>query len=326
MELRVSRPSRPAWAGFLVVLAGLLVFGATFQPGPVARRTGSSRIAPFVRGYIAAAVVAGRAQTPSLVALPRPRAHDVFLPRVAVWLLDLATNTPGARVLTDLSGRFTLPTGPGRYRVCWKADGFPSGCADAIVSVGNVPVHVSTVRIPLPKGDERNVAVFGSVQLADGGGFRLLEPFADLNVFGRVRLLDAARQTRHEALVNNFGEYLLPQVPTRAQVYLVAQVEHGEGLQELQHQANLAGAPVHRIDLTIANAAPRVEPLVPLQADSGLRLHVAAPGETVTLAAQAKDPDGDALEYRWLLDPGAGLLDTPTGAQVKWRLPQADGD
>lgn len=324
MESRFSRPTRPAWAGFLVGMAGLLAFGAAFQPGPVTHRA-VPQIKPFVRGYIAAAVVVGRPARPSLVALPRPRPHDVFLPRVKVHLLDLSSNTPGDSTGTDLSGRFTLPAMPGRYRVCWRAAGFPPGCANDIVSVGTAPVHVSTVRIPLPKADG-SATVFGSVQLADGDGFRLLEPLADLNVFGRVLLLDAARQQRYEALVNNFGEYLIPQVPVRAQVYLAAQVERGEGVQELRPQANLAGAPVHRIDLTIANSAPHVEPLVPLQAGSGRRLHVAAPGETVALAVEAKDPDGDALHMRWLLDPGAGLIDTNTGAQVKWSLPTSDGD
>jgi cytochrome c5 len=321
MGIRFIRPGRSVRAGFLGAAVGLMALGAAFQDTPVAHKA-KSQIRPFVRGYIAAAVVEGRPR-PSLVAVPRPRAHDVFLPKVAVHLLDLATNTPGDRITTDLSGRFTLPARPGRYRVCWKADGFGSGCANDIVSVGNDPVHVSTVRIPLPKVDGV-AAVFGRVRLADGGELRLLEPLADVNVFGRVVLLDAAKKEHYEALVNNFGEYLVPQVPTRAQIYLAARVEKGEGVQELRPQANLAGAPVHRIDLTVGNSAPRVEPLVPLAA-SGRRLQVASPGETVSIKAQAGDPDGDPLEFRWLLDPGSGKLSATSGASIQWTLPSGDG-
>jgi hypothetical protein len=76
-----------------------------------------ARVSPFVRGYIA-------------VSVPRPgrpepvgRGHDVFIPRVEVVLRDARDDTVGKPVTTDLSGRFTLPASPGRYRVCWKAEG-----------------------------------------------------------------------------------------------------------------------------------------------------------------------------------------------------------
>ncbi len=322
MDIRFRRPA--AWrAGALGAVAGLLVLGAAFQDVPAPRKAGPSQIRPFVRGYVAAAVAEGRQPLATAVVVRR-RLHDVFLPKVAVHLLDLATNTPGDRVTTDLSGRFTLPARPGRYRICWKADGFGSGCADDVVSVGNSPVHVSTVRIPLPKPD-KTAAIFGRVRLSDGQSFRLLEPLGDLNVFGRVLLLDSSRKQRFEALVNNFGEYLIPQVPTRERLFLSARVERGEGEQELHPQANLAGAPVHRIDLAIRNSAPRLAPLVPQSAGSGRRVQVAAPGETVVLKAQVTDPDGDAVEYRWLIEPGSGVLGASTGEAVKWTLPTLDG-
>ncbi len=309
-------------AGALIGLASLLALGAVRRV-PVARQAGSTQIKPFVRGYIALPVTEGHARVAAAVST-RPRVHDVFLPKVEVFLSNLADNSAGASVTTDLSGRFTLPARPGRYRVCWRARGFPSGCAQDIVSVGNTPVHVSTVRISAPKV-EGSATVFGRVQLADGAALRLIEPLADLNVFGSVWLLDAHRQRQHETLVNNFGEYVIPRVPTRARAFLAAKVEAGEALQEILPQANLAGAAVHRIDLDIRNAAPHLEPLVPLRAGTGRGVQVGVPGETLTLQARAEDPDGDTVKFRWLLDPGSGSLDTTTGDTLRWTLPKADG-
>ncbi len=207
--------------------------------------------------------------------------------------------------------------------MCWEADGFEPGCANDIVSVGNAPVHVSTVRINAKKADGMTV-VFGNVQLADGRSFRLLEPLADVNAFGRVVLLDANRKETYAALVNNFGDYVVPQVPVKAQAFLVARIEKGEGLQEIRPQANLAGAAFHRIDLGIRNSAPRVEPLVPLHA-SGQGVQVAAAGETLKLKARAKDPDGDPIEFRWLVDAGSGSLSATSGDTVEWKLPASEG-
>lgn len=271
---------------------------------------------PFVRGYIA--VRAGGAAGQE----PRPRAgRDVFLPRIKVYLLRLSDNSKSDAVTTDLSGRFTLPASAGSFRVCWEADGFEPGCTASPVTVSNAPVHLSTVRIGVRKAD-RTASVYGSVRLRDGSSFRLLEPFADVNVFGRVLLLDAARTQKYEALVNNFGEYFIPGVPAGADVFLAARVEAGEGEQEIRPQANLAGAPFHAVDLVIRNAPPRVEALVARHA-SGDRVQVASAGEKLTVKANATDPDGDAVTFRWLADTGAGSLSSPAGPQVEWTLPSA---
>ena len=166
--------------------------------------------------------------------------------------------------------------------------------------------------------------VFGSVQLSDGSSFRLLEPLADINVFGKVVVLDEKRNETTEVLVNNFGEYLIPRVPANAHVFLAARVEGGEGLQEILSQAHLAGAPAHRIDLTIRNTPPRVAPLV-LRHGSGDPVDVAKPGETLKVNAAAVDKDGDAVAFRWLVDTGSGSLNATTGSDVEWTLPATDG-
>lgn len=301
-----------------VGLLALLALGASCPPRSPAPP--AQHVAPFVRGYIAAAVPV-RAQATATADLRR--FHDVFLPRVEVYLVDLLTETARPSASTDLSGRFTLPAPPGRYRLCWKAEGFPPGCRQQLVGVAATPVHLSTVRIPLPEGRDTRIA-FGRVTLSDGSSFRFLEPYADLNVFGSVLLLDESRRPLFEALVNNFGEYLVPNVPVKKDLFLVARVEGGELVQPLRAEANLAGAAVHRIDLAFANAPPSLAPLVPRHA-SGEPVQVAQPGETLRLAVVADDPDGDPLDIRWLPGPMTGSLSSDSGAAVDWTIPNAPG-
>jgi outer membrane protein OmpA-like peptidoglycan-associated protein len=46
-------------------------------------------------------------------------------------------------------------------------------------------------------------------------------------------------------------------------------------------------------------------------------------GKTATLTAEAADPDGDALTYRW--SAAAGSLSTPSTRQTPWTAPMQDG-
>jgi hypothetical protein len=203
--------------------------------------------------------------------------------------------------------------------VCWEADGFETGCTTDVVSVAGAPVHLSTVRINIAKAGGMT-AVFGSVRLSDGSSFRLLEPLADVNVFGRVLLLDDTRSQKYEALVNNFGDYVLPRVPVKAHVFLEARAEAGQGIQEVMPHANLAGAAFHRIDLAIRNTPPRLEALVAPASGSACRWR----RETLTVNASAADPDGDPVKFQWLADTGVGSLSSSSGPQVDWTLPSTE--
>jgi cytochrome c5 len=275
----------------------------------------------FVRGYIATRVGGGDDKVSKLARL---RPHDVFLPGVKTFLRDLATGADGEAVRTDLSGRFTLPApGPGRYRVCWKAPGFIDDCAQDIFSVGNDHLHVGTLRIA-PDRKQGTTVVFGQVRMKDGSPARLLEPFANVNAFARVSLLDKGGKVLHEAYVNNFGDYLLPQVPVKQAITLRARIEGATQDQRLLPEANLQGAPFHPIDLVIGNTPPRLEPVVAADA-AGKRVKKAKPGATVRLAARASDPDGDPVRYRWLVADGSGTLSAIDTPQVAWTLPNYPG-
>lgn len=316
-KTRVTRFHTSAWRLLLLLLIPSLILSLTACPTPVPQP--SSRVQPFVRGYIAISVP----QITGDIISNERGVRPVYLPGVSVSLLNLADDSRSDPVTTDLSGRFTVMATTGRYRVCWQARGFVDGCTQDIVSVGSFPVHLSTVPIEAERSDTTTV-VYGRVQQSGGSAYRLLEPMADINVFARVSLLDASATEVYEALVNNFGEYVIPIVPVRARTSLVARVENGQAVQQIQPQANLAGAPFHAVDLTIRNAAPRVDPVIPVRA-SGQRVQVAAPSETMRLAATARDPDGDPIQYRWILPPGSGTLSAVTGADIQWTLPTVEG-
>ncbi|MBV9923737.1 MAG: hypothetical protein JOZ96_01755 [Acidobacteria bacterium] len=300
---------------FTAAAAGAYYFNgysSSAQPRP-------SRLPLLVRGYIAAEVF-DRSQT----AEGRFSAHDVFLPGITVFLRNAGTNADGNPVRTDLSGRFTLrPPAPGRYRVCWKSKGYTEGCSKDAYTVFSGPVHTSTIRIE-PDRREKTTVVFGNVKLKDGKIPRTLEPLAGVNAFARVVLLDDGGNKLQEVFVNNFGEYLLPQVPPRQKIAIRAEVEGGVKEQRLLPQANLEGAPFHPIDLVIGNTPPRLEPLVAVDG-SGRRVKTARPGNTVELKADVSDPDGDALKYRWLVSPGSGVLNAVDQPSVKWKLPASPG-
>lgn len=48
-----------------------------------------------------------------------------------------------------------------------------------------------------------------------------------------------------------------------------------------------------------------------------------APGQAVTLSADATDPDGDSLSYAW--HAPAGTLTTPATRRTSWTAPMAEG-
>ncbi len=300
----------------------------------------------LVRGYIATAV-----EEPNTSGdFGQVSTHDVFLPNVEVFLSNVSTSDLGAPTTTDLSGGFTLgPRDPGRYRVCWKARGFADGCSESIVSVDNAHVHVGTIRVPADP-QKGTTVLSGRVRMKDGSLPRVLEPLANINAFARVILLEgdanrceggpndgqvcitnsdciegACNQVViQEVFVNNFGEYLLPQVPGDRAIILRAAIEGASSDQAIHPLANLAGAPFQSIDLYIDNTPPRLDPLVVTDV-SGRRVRTASPGSSVQLTGPSSDADGDPLRFLWLPSAGSGTVNAPDILMVTWTLPDAPG-
>jgi hypothetical protein len=265
-----------------------------------------------VAGYMSAAVSAER---------EGPNLRTVFVPGADVVLEDQGSGAASSAQTTDLSGRFTFHNvKPGNLRLCWKADGFTPGCRAFTVTSDNV--HLSETVMSPERGD-RTTIVFGDVRLADGAKPRLLEPLIGLNAYATVELVDQLGATVGKAVVNNFGQYVLPQVPVRIPIILRARIEAGIGELQVAPEAQLELAPAHRIDLVVDNRAPKLEPIAATDGKAR-RLKVAKPGSTVQVVAQAADPDGDPITYHWLAAAGSGTL-SGTGPQVSWTLPSAPG-
>jgi Carboxypeptidase regulatory-like domain len=279
-----------------------------------------------VRGYLAVAV--GRssaAEADGLFSTAIP-GKEIYLPGVSVYLENAQSGGENsASVVTDLSGRFTIyAPEAGRYHLCWKSPEYGDGCLTTFVSVGSTPQFVSTVNIKIPRKEGR-VAIVGNVTAADGSSLRTFEPMMNINAFGRVSLNDAKGNRLAFVYVNDFGDYLLPYVPIKQKISVVAGIESAKVSQEIRPEARLEVATLHRVNLKIENHRPRLNPLFGVDAVHGRRVQNAQPGATVHVNAKATDKDGDPVKYAWFVDSAAGQLSQFTGSAVKWTLPATAG-
>ena len=280
----------------------------------------------LVRGYLAVAIGnSSRAEVSRGIFDSGVEAKDIYLPRVAVYLQDAISGNPTDPVQTDLSGRFTLPVPrPSRYRLCWKSKLYGDDCLQEIFNAGDEPLFLGTALIPVPF-KSGFVASFGKVRFNDDSAPRTLEPLADINSFAIVSLFDSSQRLLAEVPVNNMGDYLLPYLPSRETVELVARIEKASSVQLIHPDAYRNQPRLVQYHLTIDNSRPRFDAIVPLHASNGERAQIATPGEVISLKAEARDPDGDTLSVSWLDSTGSGTLSSTTGNAIEWSLPRAPG-
>lgn len=283
------------------------VQSATPQSGPVKKA--------LIRGFITAAV-GGKSEL-GQNSFPL---EEIYLPDIKVTVRNLLTNTDSDPVVTDLSGRFTARiTEPARVRICWEAKSFQTGCSDKIFSTIGPFTNIGPVAIPIPRLHDA-VAVYGRVKLADGTSPRALEPTANINAFATISL-ESGGAALYDVPVNNDDQYLLPAVPL-GKVFEVRIHEEGyDHKQELQ--LGNASVPTQRIDFTMLNHRPVIEPLVALD-NSKIRVANAAPGQKVVLSARTSDRDGDKLGYVW--EVSGGTLSSATDKEPTWTLPTGSGN
>jgi len=127
-----------------------------------------------------------------------------------------------------------------------------------------------------------------------------------------------------EVYVNNFGDYLLPYVPSKQKVSVTASIESTKVSQEVLPVARIEAAPVSRVNLKFENHRPHLDPLVAFDS-SNKRVQNAAVGSKILLKANARDRDGDPLKYAWFLGEGQGKLVQSNGPQMEWEVPGVEG-
>lgn len=312
------RQSTALSAIFLVVVMG-------FSPcHDLYAQTTKSPLDNMVRGYLAGTPSA-TVQPDGPVAAPRNQLKAVYLPGVTVFLRSLKAGKTSVPSTTDLSGRFTLyARNPGRYRICWKSDVYGRGCSRGTITAGRTPIFLSTVQVDLP-AKRGLVAMFGKVSMADGSSPRTYDPMLNINSFATVSLEDDKGKQLAQVYVNNFGEYLLPYVPTKQNLRVLALQEGGKGLEEISSEARLNQASIHQVSLQIDNHRPFLEPVTGVDEATGKRVQNAPIGGMIKLAAHATDKDGDKLEYVWFAGEGEGALAQKTGTTNEWTLPKTPG-
>ena len=251
---------------------------------------------------------------------------DVYIPGIKVHLTEVATSSEVQSVLTDLSGRFHFaPVKPGDYKVCWEGVGYVSGCMDKPITLAGIPIGLGRLTLqPQSAQGRKSTLVMGKVHLGDGQIARYLEPLFNINSYAHVTLLRGAGDEIQTVAVNNFGEYVLPDVPNAEQITLIARVEGASTQLVIEPENNLAGSKFHQIDLWFKNRPPRLQGLVPLD-NGGQRLNETPPGSSVNLRAVVRDDEGDKVRLYWRPSDGSGSVDNPQGPSTTWTLPSEEG-
>jgi hypothetical protein len=244
--------------------------------------------------------------------------EGIFVPNVRVWLRNVTTGQTTASVRTDLSGRFVVPPQRrGEYELCWAARGYVSGCGKRQFLIADDHVYLKALSLDI-KRPARHVTLFGHVRFADGSLPRTLEPLANVNSYATVTPQPAPHQ---RAYVNNFGDYILPAVPRRRLVAVQAAIERARKAIRL-YSAAIPVSRVARVDITFTNHRPRALSIA--AALPGGNHWSTRPGSPITLTARASDPDGDAVQYRWI-PPNTSGPPLRIGATQAMRLPAARG-
>lgn len=222
MRKCLDKLGHPVAIGFSLLLIAIAI-GCNQTKSPPFPTTGGPHVTPNLRGSLVLTTASTNIMLTAMVT-PTSKSPVIFLPAIPVSLIDSATGKTVDRIITDLSGRFTFwGVRPGVYRICWEKDGFLAACFPRYVPVTTLPVTLGWIPVSVqPKG--ASTVVYGSVNMR-GGNLRTFVPMVGVNSFARVYLVDLNGQKIDSAYVNNFGDYVLPRVPSNRMLRLDARVE-----------------------------------------------------------------------------------------------------
>lgn len=239
----------------------------------------------------------------------------IFLPDVKVSLKNVNANVPSPVVSTNLNGEYFFPhQSPGTYQVCWDKPGLVGACSPnfKIVSDTAFGGELGVAAAPM--------SIVGRVALKDGSACRTLDHFFKIDVFTTVRLIDSGNaDVVPPVRANGYGDYVLAGIPSHAQGLVIRAT-----CENAHVDKNLGGVKNGSIvDLTLPNSRPVIAAATASISSKGVRM--VALGSGVDALVEAKDPDGDAIHYRWGVLDGNGSVVSVDARTVPWKLPNVRG-
>jgi hypothetical protein len=246
----------------------------------------------------------------------------VLLTDFPVFLKDVATNVQGVPQKTDRHGHYILRSQVnGDYQLCWSAPGWTPGCRRELVRVrGNISYLPDQPVTPLtgtPGTDGSGAPIWGRVKLADGSSPYFFDPY--FGVKQDVKVTVKVGSTITTVFTNALGEFVVPFVPFSAgSVY--------------QATASVSGASMtvggalgqgNPITLQLRNKRPTVAGIVARLA--GAARHEVPVNSVLNVAADLRDPDGDALSVVWKTAPLNGAITSSVGPNAVWELNSRPG-
>jgi hypothetical protein len=202
-----------------------------------------------------------RVRSDSILSTPLELADAISVPGLKVTLRERSGTLIGP-FSTDHSGRFrTSFVEPGSYQVCVEGAGFVPFCADRLVNVVDQDVYLLPMGIAA-KEERDKATLFGRVKLADDTFPRAFKTNAGVNAFVKIVGLDRnANKVTPEVAANDLGDYVLPLVPVRSLVRLVAVIENGFA-EEVIRPGVVPPVGFSRLDMTVRNSRPIMVPPV----------------------------------------------------------------
>jgi hypothetical protein len=224
------------------------------------------------------------------------------LPGFPLLLQDAQTGSTVDTALVGRDGTFQFHRQrPGRYRLCWREEGWEAGCLASEISLGDEDVYTDEA-LPRPAAGRRLVT--GRILLADGSVPGLVDPVFGVDLTPRLRIAGLSKA-----------------VPVAADGRFVAAAGPGS-----DHRLEIQiGTDNLEVDLGADTAIhstdhPPAEPTLTIV--RGLAT-ASGPGATLSVQAAGSDPDGDRVEFHWAA--AAGSLSSGRGEAVQWTLPVEPG-
>ena len=223
------------------------------------------------------------------VLLPDNSGKTIDMPDSKVTLLD-STGATVATTTSDINGQFRIiAPATGVYSLCWDIQG-RQNCRREL------SLQEPATYLGMLKNSFKDVQLYGNVLTGDGRACWIRDPFFKLSVFTNVDVADAANNPVAPTIrANTHGEYLF--LLKAAGSYNVTARCEKSGQNGAASVRTFA-----KLDLAFKNHAPRIDEIA--ERASGKGVVSVLPGTAIQLTANAKDIDGDALEYLWRDDDG----------------------